>query len=227
MGQILTIAAASGVGKTTILLNIIMAYREMNVLFFSYDMSKLEVIERIYEMFNMSPDNADHVTYIDNVTKHIDIIDNTDICIEEIPSYITRMQQENNKKYSIIAYDFIDYIPSKTQCSDTERNNKIAKSLRNISKTTKTVQIMLVQVPKEKGGAGNLPIDQDAPMHSGAITSVSHAVLCAWRPYISSTETRQQDNKMMIRVAKYRSGRAKYDTMLKFIGERYTITNND
>jgi replicative DNA helicase len=157
----------------------------------------------------------------DELTKHIDIIDDTEIPIENIQSTIITTMEQRSRRYDIVAYDYLDQIRAKG-ASDTERNSAAAKELRKIGKALHIAQIVLTQVPKEKGGDGNIPIGKDAPMHSGTIVSIAHLLLLFWRPGLGKPE---QDNEMACKIGKNRSGKADYVIFFKWIGEQFKLEN--
>ena len=222
LGQVMTICAASGVGKTTILLNIMIFFRNINWLFLSYDMTKEEVAIRLTEIMGLDTSDPEQAKQFDERTKHIDIVDDAELHIDNVEAYYIKLCKQTRKKYACIAYDFLDYVPSNGH-SDTEKNSYAAKKIRTIGKSLKIAQIMLTQVPKEKGGNGNIKIGQDAPMNAGNIVNISHAVLLSWRPFKGSKM--EEDNTIIINPVKYRSGRSDYDVRLRFTGSTYTISN--
>lgn len=187
-------------------------------------MTKDEVADRLAIMLGLDVDDPQQAIEFDERTKHIDIVDDCELDVDAAEAYCLKLSRETGKKYGAVIWDFLDYVPAATGSkSDTERNSYIAKRIRRIGKEMKSAQIILVQVPKEKGGIGNVKIGMDAPMNAGNITNISHLLLTAWRPFKGSSNT--ADDVMTLYPAKHRSGRSDYEVRCRFVGDRYLITN--
>ena len=187
-------------------------------------MTKDEVADRIAIMLDLDPNIPEQAEELDRRTQHIDIVDDCELDVDAAEAYCLKLSKETGKKYGAVIWDFLDYVPANISSkSDTERNSYIAKRIRKVGKEMKSAQIILVQVPKEKGGIGNVKIGMDAPMNAGNITNVSHLLLTAWRPYKGSSLS--NDNVMVLYPAKHRSGRSDYEVHCRFEGEKYKISN--
>lgn len=188
-------------------------------------MTKDEVAERLSIMLGYDIQDENQARMFDEATKHIDIVDDCELDVDNVEAYALKLSRDTGKKYGAIIWDFLDYVPANEKASkgDTERNSYVAKRIRQLGKDLKMAQVILVQVPKEKGGIGNIKIGQDAPMNAGNITNVSHMLLTAWRPFKGSSIG--SDNCMILYPAKHRSGKSDYEVKCRFEGERYLIKN--
>ena len=187
-------------------------------------MTKDEIADRCAIMLNLDPNDPQQAAEFDERTKHIDIVDDCELDVDSAEAYCLKLSKQTAKRYGAVIWDFLDYVPANvSNRGDTERNSYIAKRIRRLGKEMKTAQIILVQVPKEKGGLGNVKIGMDAPMNAGNITNISHLLLTAWRPFKGSSST--DDNVMILYPAKHRSGRSDYEVRCRFTGDQYKISN--
>lgn len=187
-GHIIGIVAASGVGKTNLLSQIMLGLQEP-VLFFSYEMSRLSLLKLFCKQLGMDPNNPDYEA-LKVFTSHIWIEDSGLITPDEHIQFARSIEQKENIKFKMIGVDFIQNVPVKDPnnpkrviIDETQAMNMVTKVAKTNSKELKVVYCYLSQVPKDVS-AGNLPLRLTDAKGSQALQAICDVGICQWRPHM-------------------------------------------
>lgn len=209
-GHITTVIAASGVGKTIFLMNLMLAYPKINFLFFSYEMSKEEIVERFISMLDLNTDlpGWEHVYY--EKTKHIIVVDDSAIPLDEHMAYKKALEANLGIEIRMIVCDYLQITPvkeydgNKLLISSTESANTIASKVKGLAKENRVGYLWAAQPTAFLQGNGNTPLSEDAGKDGQSIQSMSDFIITEWRP--NKDTAGEVDDIMTIFGAKNRHG---------------------
>jgi replicative DNA helicase len=217
-GEFIVIGARPAMGKTAFALNIAynIASQGKNVLFFSLEMNKKQIVPRIFSMISGVPlghiingmvddEDAEKITTAflkdAEVLKKI-LIDDSSIYLTDIvkAAYIT-------EKVDIIIIDYLQLI--KTQNKNQMRYQELADisvTLRNLAKELDVPVITLAQVNREvEKKADKRPSLADL-RESGDIEATADVVMFLHREGYYKKDKNVDDNAVEVIVAKNRNG---------------------
>lgn len=214
LGDICVVASGPSVGKTTLMLNIMLATVNVNWIYFSYEMSAASLTEVMWKILGLGDiDDPKELAKYKQYAGHILFIDNGQIRTSQMKEVILAQEAEQGKTFHAICIDHLQHIPSSQQTA-TERAQQIVKDLRDITLDLKKAVFVLSHVPKDAAGEGNLPLTMQAPKDSGEITGAADVLLCLWRPYRKILG--EVDDTLTVGVEKYRKGRSAYTANLYY-----------
>jgi replicative DNA helicase len=217
-GEFIVIGARPAMGKTAFALNIAynIASQGKNVLFFSLEMNKKQIVPRIFSMISevplgyiingtVSDEDAEKITTAflkdAEVLKNI-LIDDSSIYLTDIvkAAYIT-------EKVDIIIIDYLQLI--KTQNKNQMRYQELADistTLRNLAKELDVPVITLAQVNREvEKKADKRPSLADL-RESGDIEATADVVMFLHREGYYKRDKNVDDSEVEVVVAKNRNG---------------------
>jgi len=207
-GELVTIIADTGVGKTGILQNIALSQLPLPTVMFQMELPAEMLFERFIAIKTKNSQGAIESAYAGGYdTPHIGEIDkwfaNLLICekpkltAEKIEEYVNKAELKLGQRPKLVIVDYIGLMagPGKTK---TERIAEIAENLKCVAKATGTVVIMACQVTRDKNAATPELSLHDAK-DSGSIENSSGVLLGAWRDAKDRT-------KLIVRVLKCTKG---------------------
>ena len=228
--DLVILAARPGMGKTAKALCQAMAAAKQGkaVAFFTLEMSSKQLMTRMiaaeadipFEQLSKGYlSKVDWPKYIKDAERRIKsmpiyFIDKGALSIFEFKSRIRRLKKERN-----IELAFIDYLQLMVGDSNKNgnREQEISFISRNIKATAKELNIPIIALSQlsrsvETRGGDKMPMLSDL-RESGAIEQDADIVLFLYRPeYYGMThdsEGNSTENKMVVRVAKFRNGNTK------------------
>lgn len=193
-GEVLFIAARSGVGKTTIgmqLSNGIAQGHSGYGLFASLEMPTTSIFVRsaiiesskkkqtkmsYEEVTNELLKNPDQIKEITEKWNRLLIIDRASVNVEQLKSYY----EIANEKYNFGISNFlIDYVGLISGASDYDGLSKAARSIKQIAKILNARIIVVVQLSR-KAGDGTVPVTIDMLRDSGALEESADYIMGVW-----------------------------------------------
>lgn len=223
-GEVCTILADTGVGKTTILHNIAMKCFPLKTIVFEIELPGTLTFERFVSLQTQQPSHLIEKTYEEGrkiewkrtPLSHIFTCSKSKLSMEDIERIIINSPKKIGDKPAMILVDYIGLITGKGT-SRYERMSFVAEEMKKIAKSTKTIIIMACQIHR-KGEDSTGEIYLHDAKDSGSIENSSGIVLGAWR---------EGDNGeiMKLKILKQTKGKAGgYIVNCNFNGETSLIT---
>jgi KaiC/GvpD/RAD55 family RecA-like ATPase len=201
-GEVFTIAARSGVGKTTLgltLLKNISKSEGKKSLFFSLEMSGEMIYQRSGMMYlaknyvtNYSVSDEDKTemsinSMIQNQQQRKEIVEEFDsvlvvdrakVSIDAMSNYLERARKKHGE-INLIAIDYLGYIYDGNAGNNYEKVSRIAKGAKEFAKENHVRVILLAQTSRA-GGDGFEPVRLNHLRDSGAIEESADYLLGMW-----------------------------------------------
>jgi KaiC/GvpD/RAD55 family RecA-like ATPase len=202
-GDMVTIAAATGVGKTAILSNLVLAAAPMGALFFQLELSREILYERLMALrVKMSCAQIEEAykggekhghDFFQKAFPGLFISTETAISVAEIAAMVTKAELRMGEKPKIVLVDYMGLIKG-DGTSRYDRFSSTAEALRVMAKVTRTIVVVASQIQRKK--------DDDSPevgthdaKESGSIENSSSLLIGAWRD-------KDRENTLVMRVNK-------------------------
>jgi replicative DNA helicase len=224
-GDLIIIAARPSMGKTAIAINSAIAASKIGegALFFSLEMNKVKIVDRIianetniprnrYFSGNMtSTDWAEFNDFKKNVKDWVLDVDDQKQTVESIKINLRKLRKKKNVNLVVIDYlTLLDFSGMDKGLRKDEQISKATKALKRLAKDEDIPIILLSQLNREsdKRGGSKRPMLADLK-ESGSIEEDADVVLLLYRAeYYGLTEDDGASTKNMgeIIVAKHRNG---------------------
>jgi hypothetical protein len=190
LGHIGTIGAASGTGKTQVALQLALINNHVNWIFWSYEQPVVELMKRLREILGLENERF-WKEILHEKTKHMTIIRNGNICIQDRMLIKRQLEMVNNIKISAMASDYIGIIPvrhedtGKILSTDSESIPIVAKIIKDNAVKEEVVDIVTVQ-PKDAFSAhGAVMLESEHLKYGAIIQSMSDAQITLNRPNLA------------------------------------------
>jgi len=214
-GEVVVILGKTGSGKTAFALNMLrhMAKGDFKTLFFSLEMTLPRVIERqcaIESGVSAAKIEADFSTIHRHDLTSLPWWDNYHICAQpamsmaQIEETIQRTSDYSGK-VDVVCIDYLGLIKvsgNNSSVSNYQAVSEVAASLKAVSKRCDCAIIILAQISRSHGEAGDVLINLSSGRDSGVIEEGADLVLGIHRPELSA-----QDRVMGVQVLKSRKGK--------------------
>lgn len=183
LGHVMGLVAGSGVGKTTMALNLFKGFVASNP---DYDhfFIPLEQTDREIALRwkNMCGENT-------ALHKKVHIISNYDIfgkfrdlSLETIKQYILDFQKTSGKKVGCVVIDHIGILCNTNKLGQDEGVKEISKAMKGFAIETNTFLIMQSQTSREKAGVGDLELNKDAAFGTSVFENFCDYLVTLWQP---------------------------------------------
>jgi len=236
-GEVMTILARPGVGKTAFALNLMermSAEGQLPTLFFSLEQQGVEVFERMASMVTgwagreiedrariEDPQLIERLREVVERWTHAVLVEKP--CTLEQLDQILEAARASALWASPLRLVVVDYLGlvglSRPGASLYEQTSRVARTLKNLAKRHRVALVTACQVDRE-GGSGGEPISLKMARDSGVIEEAADYLLGLWRPELteglSKEEKRARRGQFVVRVLKNRSGPAPKTVTLHF-----------
>ena len=225
-GELMTVLANTGVGKTAILQNIAKAAYPQTVLMFEMELPGSLMFERAAALATDMHGTEIEALYKDGASldRRMILMQNLFVCTAPRLSTEDMAICIADLKPSIVMVDYIGLMGTSLSRSRYERTSDAAQSLKVFAKESNTIVIAACQVHRsERAAKPDDKEDNEVRLHdakdSGEIENSSGLVLDAWR------ETKQQKGDTMhVRVLKNTKGISGALITCNFEGSKTRIT---
>lgn len=189
-GELVSILAATSVGKTACLQNLAVAASPLATLLFEIELPGALTFERFASLAIQTPSAAIEMRYaagrLDTVPwretgklNHISVCSKSRISTADIERIILQAELKTGQKPVLVLLDYVGLIQGKGN-SRYEKLSTVAEDLRIIAKSTKTIIVLASQTARKK--ADDQPdVSMSDAKDSGSIENSSSVVLGAWR----------------------------------------------
>lgn len=191
-GELATVIADTGVGKSCILQNIAAALQFVPTIFFSLELPNSLMFERFAQItYNLTGHEVEEelsraavngttnsaLNLMDVSLNHVWVCDKTNLDPPLIEEIVETAEKKSGVRPRLVIVDYIGLI--KGQSNRYERLSDAAEQLKVVAKNTDTVVIMASQMPRRERQDNEVSL-YDAK-GSGSIEASSGLVLGAWR----------------------------------------------
>lgn len=183
LGQVLGLVAGSGVGKTTMALNIFMGFVENNPdldhFFIPLEQPDREIADRWAVMCGPKTQLHNKVHIISNYTTEGVF---RDLSLDDIKQHILEFKENTGKKVGCVVIDHIGVLCNNNKLGVEEGLKGIAKSMKGFAMETDTFLIMQSQTSREKAGIGDLELNKDAAFGTSVFENFCDYLVTLWQP---------------------------------------------
>jgi replicative DNA helicase len=198
-GDLMVLSGRSGNGKTTVGLNIMKNYVELNPVLFSYEVQINQVYDKLVKMIGHDPNIY---TPKRNVSGDVEWI--RDRILEAISKF--------ESKFVVI--DHLDYITS-DHTSDDGRRNEITSIIRRIKDTAvEKGLIVVLQVHVVKGKDNKSPLGNNDLADSRAIANLADYVMFVNRAMDEDQIAVGYEGRLILTKNRYNGRQGKIDFVL-------------
>lgn len=227
-GDLVVVLGGTGVGKTTILSNMLNAFRKRPVIFFEMELTPELLFERLMAMRNKTSAKNIEAAYARGELAGRDVCDKTFpnlyVCTE-IQLTVARIEEIANTAELVMGVRpevlFIDYIGllDNSGSSRYEALSKAAEDLRRAANKTKMVLIVSSQIGRKKNDDSpevNLYDGKD----SGSLENSASLLIGAWR-------NAENPSILHMKVLKQTKGASGFEVACDFNGDTLTISEKN
>jgi replicative DNA helicase len=223
-GEMVTIVAATGVGKTALLQNLAKAARPLPTLLFEMELPGSLTFERFCAISEGVPCQCVENEYAagnryqwqqSGHLNHIFTCTRSRLTPDLVELMINKAELKMGCRPALVLIDYIQLIGGKG-LKRYEVVSDAAEDLKRIAKATKTIIVLASQLKRKDDS--DIEVTLTDAKESGAIENSSGLVLGVWRP---------EQNEMHIRILKNTKGRADKKgehVVCNFDGPTLTIT---
>ena len=228
LGEVVTLIARTGVGKSAIaqnvIKNVLARYPDSGVVFFSLEMPRLQAFERqlqihagkkrdeviwAYRRGDRSAVNAEE--FLARCKDRLAIIDTPGISLSEIQRRVSAMQAlKRVKPVRLVVIDYLGYLGGGSRDALlVERTSEIARGVKRLAKDLGAVVFLIAQTSRHGGDGSNEVTVTDA-RDSGAIEDSADFLIGCWRPELaaglSAEGFMEVEGQLRFRILKARRG---------------------
>lgn len=225
-GELVTILAATGVGKTALLQNIARHSAPLKTILFELELPEELVYERFISIakgwtgdetekaFRQAIENKESLGEQGHKKlNHVFVCTETRVSCEQLELWINRAELVIGQRPNLVLLDYIQLVQGKGS-SRYERMSNIAEELKIIAKSCRVILIIASQIHRREGEDPEVSLF-DAK-DSGSIENSSGLVLGVWRDA-------KDKKKMKIKVLKNTKGQSGVEIDCEFSGDSMQI----
>jgi hypothetical protein len=209
-GQLMVILAKTGTGKTLLLCNMAYYMRQYRWLFFSLEMTREEVYERMQRIYRFwSPMASD-----DEVERHLSniwICDENRLSDKDFVDVLDEYHAEVGAYPEVVAVDYLGYFArGQKGNSQYEKTTNAAMQLKAMAKSDDPDKRFFLISPSQVNRLAKegKPVDMDDARDSGAVEETADFLLAVFRPdeALTPESAAQPSGKLMMSILKSRHG---------------------
>jgi hypothetical protein len=183
LGQVIGLVAGSGVGKTSVALNMFLGFVQNNPdydhFFLPLEQTSNEIADRWKTMCGDKTQLHDKVHILSNYDQ-----DGTfrHLSFDNIKDYLLKFQTITGKKVGCVVIDHIGALKKKGRDGENQDLMDICHQMKAFAVQTNTMLVMQSQAPREKAGIGDLELNKDAAYGTVYFESYCDYLLAVWQP---------------------------------------------
>lgn len=183
LGQVIGLVAGSGVGKTSVALNMFEGFVQNNPdylhFFIPLEQPANEIAERWANMCKGKEFLNEKVHVISNYDENGQF---RHLSFDDIKTYILQFQERYKRKIGCVVIDHIGALKKKGKDGENQDLMDICHSMKAFAIETNTLLVMQSQAPREKAGIGDLELDKDAAYGTVYFESYCDYLITIWQP---------------------------------------------
>jgi hypothetical protein len=183
LGHVMGLVAGSGVGKTTMALNLFMGFVQSNP---EYDHFFIPLEQPYQEIAARWKIMCGSNTSLHNKVHIISNYDSKgvfrDLSLTQIKAHIIDFQTNTGKKAGCVVIDHIGVLCNNNKHGQDEGVKEISKAMKSFAIETKTFLIMQSQTNRNKAGIGDLELDKDAAFGTSVFENFCDYLITLWQP---------------------------------------------
>lgn len=221
-GEIVTILADTGVGKTMILQNIAKWSAPVKTLLFELELPGTLTFERFMALVSRETASNVYASYKRGdrfnyeSLSHVSVCARSGLTVEQINDLVIKAQLKIGEPVKIVEIDYIQLLKGKGNKSRYEKISDAAEDLKVMAKERGVVVVMTSQVARDKDSEhGTKELGLHDAKDSGAIENSSGLVIGVWKTDPST---------MKLKVLKNTKGNSGHIITANVDGEKMLIT---
>ena len=183
LGHVLGLVAGSGVGKTTLALNMFKGFVAANPnydhFFIPLEQPAQEIAKRWKNMCGEDTTLHKKVHIISNYDKKGTF---RDLSLADIKNYILKYKKKTGRQVGCVVIDHIGVLCNTNRLGQDEGVKQIAKDMKSLAIETNTFVIMQSQTSREKAGVGDLELNKDAAFGTSVFENFCDYLVTLWQP---------------------------------------------
>ncbi len=183
LGHVMGLVAGSGVGKTTMALNIFLGFVKFNPdydhFFIPLEQPAREIALRWQTMTGADTSLHNKVHVLSNYDEQGRF---RDLSLNDIKEHILEFTKTTGKKVGCVVIDHIGVLCNNNKLGQDEGVKEIAKAMKGFAEETKTFLIMQSQTAREKAGIGDLELNKDAAFGTSVFENFCDYLVTLWQP---------------------------------------------
>lgn len=183
LGHVMGLVAGSGVGKTTMALNLFKGFVASNPDFDHFFVPLEQVDTEIALRWkNMCGENTALHKKVHIITNYDENGTFRDLSLNNIKDYILEFQKTTGKKVGCVVIDHIGILCNTNKLGQDEGVKEISKAMKGFAIETNTFLIMQSQTSREKAGVGDLELNKDAAFGTSVFENFCDYLVTLWQP---------------------------------------------
>lgn len=183
LSHVIGLVAGSGVGKTSLALNMFMGFVQLNPEYVHFFIPLEQKVEEIAERWRrMCSTNTALYDKVQLMSNYSDDGSFRHLSLDEIKDYILQFEKTSGKKVGCVVIDHIGALKMKNENGENQRIVDICHSMKSFAIQTNTLLVMQSQSPREKAGIGDLELNKDAAYGSVLFESYCDWLITMWQP---------------------------------------------
>ncbi len=209
-GQLMIILAKTGTGKTLLLCNLAYYMRQHRWLFFSLEMTREEVYERMQRIYRFwSPLASDDE--VERNLSNIWICDENRLSDKDFVEVMDEYEAEVGAYPEVVAVDYLGYFArGQRGNSQYEKVTNASMQLKAMAKADDPDKRFFLISPSQVNRLAKegKPVDMDDARDSGAIEETADFLLSVWKPddALEAESRAEPSGKLMLSILKSRHG---------------------
>lgn len=183
LGHVIGLVAGSGVGKTSMAINMFKWFTELNPdfdhFFVSLEQTDNEIAAR-WRTICQGDDRLHEKVHVLSNYDEAGVFRN--LSLDDIKDYILQFQKQTGKKIGTCVIDHIGALKKQNKNGENEGIMEICHKMKSFAIETNTLVVMQSQAPREKAGSGDLELNKDCAYGSVFFESYVDWLLAIWQP---------------------------------------------